>query len=407
MNQRDDAAGHLPSHRLSWLADFEPLIGRETVERIAALAEPLSGLQVQHINSTKHGGGVAEILRSLVPMLCGLGIRADWHMLAAPVEFYEITKHIHNMLQGESGALSDADWKLYEDVVHAHAHLVDRRADVVFVHDPQPLALAKGRNGDGQRWIWRCHLDLSDTNSAMWNALVPFVNRYDHVIFSLPEYAQPVEAPAAYIMPAIDPFTIKNRPMPEAQARACFERYGIPNDRPIVSQISRFDPWKDPMGVLEAARMAQREVDFTLVLLGNMASDDPEGARIYAELVKSQDEHAMVLDKGDDAELVNALQSWADVIMQKSTREGFGLTVTEAMWKARPVVAGRVGGIVHQITDGENGFLVESIEEAAARIVELLKRPDLARRLGQEARETVRQKFLITTLLEQELALLR
>ena len=241
----------------------------------------------------------------------------------------------------------------------------------------------------------------------MWNALVPFVNRYDHVIFSLPEYAQPVEAPAAYIMPAIDPFTIKNRPMPEAQARACFERYGIPNDRPIVSQISRFDPWKDPMGVLEAARMAQREVDFTLVLLGNMASDDPEGARIYAELVKSQDEHAMVLDKGDDAELVNALQSWADVIMQKSTREGFGLTVTEAMWKARPVVAGRVGGIVHQITDGENGFLVESIEEAAARIVELLKSPDLARRLGQEARETVRQKFLITTLLEQELALLR
>ncbi len=396
----------LRAHQMTWLSDFVPLVGLETVQRIAALAEPLAGLQVQHINSTKHGGGVAEILRSLIPMLGGLGIRADWHTLAAPVAFYEITKHIHNMLQGEAGTLKDEDWRYYEDIVLGNAHLVDRRADVIVVHDPQPLPLVNGR-GDGRRWLWRCHLDLSDTNEGVWNALTPFVNSYDHVIFSLADYAQPLDKPAAFVLPAIDPFTIKNRPIAEATAKACFERYGIPTDKPVVTQISRFDPWKDPIGVMEAARMAQREVDFTLVLLGNLADDDPEGQRIFAQLVEMQDEHALVLDKGDDVELVNALQSWADVVLQKSTREGFGLTVTEAMWKARPVVAGRVGGIVHQIADGENGFLVDSVPEAAARIVELLKDPSLARRLGNEARETVRRRFLITTLLERELELLR
>lgn len=390
---------------MAWLSDFVPLVGNETVERIAALAEPLGGLQVQHINSTKHGGGVAEILRSLIPMLGGLGISADWHTLSAPLAFYEITKHIHNTLQGEAGDLSDDDWRFYEKVVLDNNHLVDRRADVVVVHDPQPVALINGRD-EARRWLWRCHIDLSNTNTAVWNPIAAYVKDYDHVIFSLPEYAQPLDTPAAFITPAIDPFTLKNRPMPEDQARACFERYGIPSSRPIVTQISRFDPWKDPKGVLEAARIAQREVDFTIVLLGNMASDDPEGARIYADLVKSQDERTMVLDKGDDAELVNALQSCADVVVQKSTREGFGLTVTEAMWKARPVVAGRVGGIVRQITDGEDGFLVDGVEDTAARIVEVLKDPALARRLGQEARETVRRRFLITTLLEHELGLL-
>ncbi len=406
MAVEDRERGGLRSHQMAWLSDFVPLVGLETVERIAALAEPLAGLQVQHINSTKHGGGVAEILRSLIPMLGGLGIRADWHTLAAPTPFYEITKRMHNMLQGASGALQDADWRYYQDVVIGNAHLVDRRADVIVVHDPQPVALVSGR-GDGRRWLWRCHLDLSDTNGGVWDAIAPYVNAYDHVIFSLAEYAQPVETASAFVMPAIDPFTIKNRPMAESAAKACFEQYGIPTNRPIVTQISRFDPWKDPMGVMHAARIAQREVDFTLVLLGNLADDDPEGARMFSELVKLQDERAMVLDKGDDAKLVNALQSWADVVVQKSTREGFGLTVTEAMWKARPVVAGRVGGIVHQITDGENGFLVDSVEDTAARIVELLKDPELARRLGREARDTVRRRFLITTLLEQELELLR
>ena len=406
MALQEQETGGLRSHQMAWLSDFVPLVGLETIQRIAALAEPLAGLQVQHINSTKHGGGVAEILRSLIPMLGGLGIRADWHTLAAPVAFYEITKHIHNMLQGEAGALKDEDWRYYEDIVLGNAHLVDRRADVIVVHDPQPLPLVNGR-GDGRRWLWRCHLDLSDTNDGVWNALAPFVNSYDHVVFSLADYAQPIEKPAAFVLPAIDPFTIKNRPIPEAQAKACFERYGIPTNKPVVTQISRFDPWKDPIGVMEAARAAQREVDFTLVLLGNLADDDPEGKRMFGELVKMQDERAIVLDKGDDAELVNALQSCADVVVQKSTREGFGLTVTEAMWKARPVVAGRVGGIVHQITDGEDGFLVDSVNETAARIVELLKDPELARRLGNEARETVRRRFLITTLLERELELLR
>ncbi len=391
---------------MAWLADFVPLVGLETVERIAALAEPLAGLQVQHISSTKHGGGVAEILRSLIPLLGGLGIRADWHTLSAPPEFYEITKRIHNLLQGEAGQLEAAERQLYEETVDRNAELVDRRADAVVVHDPQPLPLVVRRRPDRQ-WLWRCHLDLSRTNSETWKSLVSYVNDYDKVIFSLPEYAQEVRGRTVFEFPAIDPFTTKNRPLSEAAAKAVFERYGIPTDRPIVAQISRFDPWKDPAGVLEAGRLARREVDFTLVLLGNMANDDPEGARIFAELVESRDERTRVMDDGDDAALVNALQSHGDVIVQKSTREGFGLTVTEAMWKARPVVAGRVGGIVHQISDGENGYLVDDVDGAAARIVELLRDRELARSLGEAARETVRERFLVTGLLERELKLLR
>jgi len=400
-----EAHGGSGAARSAWLADFEPLVGRETVERIVALAEPLSAFHVQHINATKHGGGVAEILRSLVPMLGSLGIRADWHTITAPMPFFEVTKQIHNMLQGKAGALTETDWLVFEEIVADNAGLVDQRADVVVIHDPQPVPLVKLRSPH-RRWLWRCHIDLSNTNHAVWDVLAPYVNLYDHAIFSLKEYAHTLEIPAAFVTPAIDPFTVKNRPLSVSRAKACFERYGIPTDRPIVTQISRFDPWKDPAGVMEAAHIAQREVDFTLVLLGNMADDDPEGARIFADLTAKRDARTMVLDAGDDVELVNALQSHADVVVQKSTREGFGLTVTEAMWKARPVVAGRVGGIVRQITDGEDGFLVDSIDETAARIVEILTDQVLARRLGQEARETVRRRFLMTTLLERELDLM-
>ena len=396
----------LRGHRYACLDDYVELIGEQAVERIARKVEPLAGLELQFINSTKQGGGVAEILRSLVPLMNGIGIRAHWTSIVGPPSFYDVTKKIHNMLQGQDGELSAEEKRLYEETVTANAPIIDLKSDVVVVHDPQPLPLIRYRHGQ-RRWIWRCHLDLSMPNLQMQDYLLPMVEGYDASIYTLPEYALPVKSPTHTIMPAIDPFTLKNRMQNEQDARARLKQYGIPDDRPIVTQISRYDPWKDPRGVIEACRIARPEVDFTLVLLGNFASDDPEGMRIYEQLLELQDERTLVLVDGDDQLLVNALQSQAAIVLQKSIREGFGLTVTEAMWKGRPVIAGRAGGIVRQIEDGVNGYLVSSIEETAARIVQILREPALGRRLGRNARRTVQENFLLTRLLEQYLDLLR
>ncbi len=395
----------LSGHRYTWLDDYLPLVGEETVERIAQKVETLAGLEVQFINSTKQGGGVAEILRSLVPLMNGVGIRAHWTSITGPPSFYDVTKTIHNLLQGLDGELSLDSRKQYESTVAANAAVIDLKSDVVVVHDPQPLPLIQHRNGH-RRWIWRCHLDLSTPNQTMLDYLLPMVGDYDDAIFTLRNYAMPAPVPTSFIMPAIDPFTLKNRPLRESEARSRLEQYGIPDDRPIVTQISRFDPWKDPSGLIEACRLARREADFTLVLLGNFASDDPEGMRIYEQLQAHQDEQTRILVDGDDPLLVNALQSLSDVIVQKSLREGFGLTVTEAMWKGRPVIGGRTAGIGAQIQDGVNGFLVSSIEETAARIVQVLRDPALGETLGSNARRSVRENFLLTRLLEQYLDLL-
>jgi trehalose synthase len=396
----------LRSYQSAWLADYVPLIGAPAVERIAAKAEPLGGLGVQQINSTKHGGGVAEILRSLTPMLSGLGIRTHWVSLAGSPAFFDVTKKIHNLLQGDAGDLTDDEWRLYLDTVAENAEIIDVREDVIVVHDPQVLPLVEYRNNHHRRWIWRCHLDLSNTNHALWGRLRPLVDQYDDVIFTLPEYDQPIKPRLHYIMPAIDPFTIKNRPVAQDEIDTVLAHYNIPRDLPIVAQVSRFDPWKDPVGVIQAARQARKQVGFTLVLLGNMATDDPEGRRIYETLVAEADDRTLIVPEGDDQLLVNAIQTTADAIVQKSLREGFGLTVTEAMWKGRPIVAGNVGGIRHQITDGENGLLVDTPGAAADAIVRVLTDPALAARLGAAARETVCDRFLFTRLLEDHLDLL-
>lgn len=395
----------LRGHRYAWLDDYVELIGEQNVERIARKVEHLSGLELQFINSTKQGGGVAEILRSLVPLMNGIGIRAHWTSIVGPPSFYDITKSIHNMLQGQDGSLSEEEKALFEETVEANAPIIDLKSDVVVVHDPQPLPLIRFRHGQ-RRWIWRCHIDLSLPNAAVRDYLLPMVEKYDASIYTLPEYVMPSKSPAHTIMPAIDPFTIKNRLQNQQDAWIRLKQYGIPDDRPIVTQISRYDPWKDPRGVIEACRIARRDVDFTLVLLGNFASDDPEGIRIYEQLLELQDERTIILVDGDDQLLVNALQSQSAVVLQKSIREGFGLTVTEAMWKGRPVIAGRAGGIVRQIEDGVNGFLVSSIEETSARLVQILRDPILGRRLGLNARRTVQENFLLTRLLEQYLDLL-
>lgn len=383
---------------------YEPLVGAETVDRILTKARNVSDLHVVNVNSTYYGGGVAELLSSMTILMNAAGVETGWRVIQGRPDFFSITKKIHNALQGADINLSELKMRTYEDVVYENAVRNHLDHDVVIVHDPQPLPLVEHFRHKGP-WIWRCHVDMTAPAPDVWSYLLPFIRQYDAVVLSLPEYAQNLSIPQLFFMPAIDPFSIKNRDLTDDEIDNRLQHYGIPTDLPLVVQISRFDPWKDPQGVIDAFKLARREVDCTLVLLGNVATDDPEGQAIFESILGSQEERIVILSCQDSA-LVNALQRRAAVVLQKSLREGFGLTVTEAMWKGAPVIGGNVGGIRHQIADGENGFLVSSPEQAAARIVEILKDPDLARRLGENARETVRQKFLMTRYMEQYLDLL-
>ncbi len=389
--------------RLVQLEDYEPLIGAAAVDRILAKARKLQDLHVVNVNSTYYGGGVAELLGSMTILMNQVGIRTGWRVIQGSPDFFSITKKMHNALQGGEINLTERKKQIFEEVVYENALRNHLEHDVVIIHDPQPLPLICHYRKRGP-WIWRCHVDLSTPHPGLWAYLTPFVERYDAVIFSIPEYAQQLSTPQLFFMPAIDPFSIKNQPLTEAEIQERLDHYHIPTDLPLVVQVSRFDHWKDPRGVIQAFCIARREVDCTLVLLGNVATDDPEGPEIYESLLESQEERIIILSVQDTA-LVNALQRRAAVVLQKSLREGFGLTVAEALWKGTPVIGGNVGGIRYQIQDGVNGFLVNSVEEAAARLVQLLKDPDLRRRLGEAGRETVRQKFLLSRNLEQYLDL--
>jgi trehalose synthase len=392
------------AYRLVRVEDYEPFVGAEAVGRILAKAAALRGFHVTNINSTYYGGGVAELLSSMTLLMNGLGIETGWRVLQGSPDFFGITKKMHNALQGMPIKFSPVKREIYENVVFENSVRNHLDHDLIIVHDPQPLPLIRHYQKKSP-WVWRCHIDLSGPDPGLWRYLVPFVERYDAVILSIPEYAQRLKTPQLFFMPAIDPFTTKNRRLRDDEMDERLAHYGIPTDLPIVAQVSRFDPWKDPKGVVEAFRIARREVDATLVLLGNFASDDPEGAEIYESLIGCRDERILILPHGDDTALVNTLQRRAAVVLQKSLREGFGLTVTEAMWKGTPVIGGRVGGIVHQIEDGVNGFLVSSVEAAAARLVQLLKDPALRERMGERARESVARRFLLTRYLEQYLDL--
>jgi len=382
---------------------YEDLIGAEALERIILKARRLHGLRVVNISSTFYGGGVAEILSSLTLLQRALGIRADWRLIQGSPDFFSITKKLHNALQGGEINLSEMKKEIYEGIIFHNALRMDVEADIVVVHDPQPLPLITHFRHTCP-WVWRCHVDLSRPDPDAWGYLREFVEEYDAVVVSLPEYAQEVHVPQLSFMPALDPFSIKNREMSDAEIDDRLRHYGIPEDLPIVAQISRFDRWKDPEGVIEAFRIARKDVDATLVLLGNVAMDDPEGQEVFESLLDCKEERILILTAEDSA-LVNALQRRAAVILQKSLREGFGLTVTEAMWKGTAVIGGECGGIRHQIEDGRNGFLVSTVEEAAKRIAQLVGDADLRRRLGTAARETVREKFLMSRLAEQYLDL--
>ncbi len=391
--------------KYSWhvnIEDYAPLIGDEALERILHKAHRLRDLRVLHLSSTFYGGGVAEMLSSTTLLARSLGIKADWRLIQGSPDFFNVTKKIHNALQGAEINLTDLKKEVYEEIVVQNALRMELDYDFVIVHDPQPLPLIMHHRRTCP-WIWRCHVDLSHPNPAVWEYLLPFINEYNAVVLSLPEYAQPIAPPQAFIMPAINPFSLKNGDLDEAAIEDRLEHYGIPADKPIVAQISRFDRWKDPEGVIQAFHQVEREVDARLVLLGNIATDDPEGQEVFEELLKHKD--GVIIRTAEDSALVNALQRRATVVLQKSLREGFGLTVTEAMWKGAAVIGGRCGGISHQIEDGTNGFLVSSVDEAAARIVQLLRDSALRERLGHEARETVRERFLMSRLIEQYLDL--
>ncbi|MGB3903396.1 MAG: glycosyltransferase [Anaerolineae bacterium] len=390
--------------KLVQIEDYEQFVGAETVERVREKAKPLKDLHVAHVNSTYYGGGVAELLSSLTLLMNSVGIKTEWRVIQGAPDFFSVTKKMHNALQGGQINLSELKREIYEGVVWENAVRNDLDHDRVIIHDPQPLPMISHYEKKGP-WIWRCHVDLTEPNRELWEYLAPFVEKYDAVILTLQEYRQELVTPQMFFMPAIDPFSIKNSQLSEEERQARLDYYDIPTDLPLVVQISRFDRWKDPEGVIEAFKLARGEIDATLVLLGNIATDDPEGEEVYQSLLGSQDERIIILARQDTA-LVNALQSRAAVVLQKSIREGFGLTVTEAMWKGTPVIGGNVGGIRYQIEDGVNGFLVSSVEEAAQRMVQLIADEGLRERIGQRAKETVRERFLMIRLLEQYVDLL-
>ena len=383
--------------------DYERYVGAACVERVLEKAEKLRGFHVAHVNSTYYGGGVAEMLSSLSLLMNSVGIQTGWRVLQGSPDYFSVTKKIHNALQSGDINLSDRKKELYEAVVYENAVRNHLDHNMVIIHDPQPLPMIEHYDKRGP-WIWRCHIDLSRPNRELWDYLKPFVEAYDGVILSIKEYKQELETPQMFFMPAIDPFSIKNKELSDEEVDERLKHYNIPTDLPLVVQVSRFDRWKDPEGVVQAFKLARREVDATLVLLGNVATDDPEGADVYESLLDSREERIIILSVEDTA-LVNALQRRAVVVLQKSIREGFGLTVAEAMWKGTAVIGGDAGGIRYQIDDGVNGFLVSSVEQAADRIVQLLKDDNLREEIGRKGRQTVERKFLLSRLLEQYLDL--
>jgi trehalose synthase len=397
---------------LRTLADYNRVVDDAEIHRIYAKASKFYERHVVHFNSTFQGGGVAEILYSLLPIMNDAGLYAEWRTLYGSPDFFMITKKFHNALQGDRINLSEVKKRLYRQASETFSVFNHLNHDCVIVHDPQPLPLISYYRKK-QPWIWRCHIDLSAPNGELWDFLKKFILRYDHVVVSHEKYRQSdLPVPQRVIAPAIDPLTPKNMPLGEEDVQKYLRKYGIPTDKPLVTQISRFDRHKDPEGVLRVFNKVRESVDCRLVLCGSMATDDPEGMKVFEQIERKAgrliDEKKVILLTVENNILVNALQRTSCVVVQKSLKEGFGLTVTEALWKGKPVVASNVGGIPLQIEDGASGFLLDPKDEDgfADRIVRVLQDPDLGRRLGAAGREAVRKNYLITRLLADWLDLL-
>jgi trehalose synthase len=395
------------------LVDYATIVSRGLMDEIRRLAEPLAGKRVVHVSATAFGGGVAEINYALVPLMKDAGLDVEWRIIAGGDEFFAVTKAIHNALQGDARGLTATQQEVFRRYQTLNAEELEDDYDFVIIHDPQPVGMVEHASNSSARWIWRCHIDLSEPNHEVLAFLLPWLARYDGAIFHIPQYVPRVAGlPPAYIWPpAIDPLTPKNMALSAEDAAYIVDQFGIDVERPLLTQVSRFDPWKDPLGVIDAYRGVKAErPDVQLALVGSMAHDDPEGWDYYNRTVTYADGDPDVyilsnLNNIGSVE-VNAFQVHSAAVIQKSIREGFGLTVTEALWKTRPMVASRVGGIVAQIQDGETGWLVDSAEQCGQACLEILADPAAARQRALRGKEFVRRNFLMPRLLRDWLVLM-
>lgn len=378
------------------IGEYIPIVGKAIIDDLKLLSEHLKGKIIQHINSTSVGGGVAEILTRMVPLLKELGVDARWDVIKGGEQFFQVTKKFHNALHGRLEEIEEKDFDIFMETSQKNTEEMDIYGDIVFVHDPQPIALVKKKLDS--KWIWRCHIDISSPNQRVWSFLKDFVIKYDAAVFSSPAFSQKLPIPQFLISPSIDPLSDKNKELPESLIDEVLNKYGISKDKPIITQISRFDKLKDPVGVIQAFLKVKMYNDCQLILAGGTAADDPEGLKVLEEVraraQADKDIHILLLPQ-DDIE-VNALQRASAIIVQKSIKEGFGLTVAEALWKAKPVVASHVGGIPLQIKHKYSGLLCHSIDGAAFAIKQLLNSPEYGRRLGENGREHIRNNFLLT-----------
>lgn len=378
------------------LQDYIPVVGESVINDLRLLASRLKGKVIQHINSAPVGGGVAEILNRMLPLLQELGVDARWDLIKGGEQFFEVTKKFHNALHGRPQEITKRDFEIFLETSQNNIAEVGIYGDIVFVHDPQPIALVEKRGNN--KWLWRCHVDVSSPDARVWDFLMKYIVRYDAAVFSAPSFSRKMPIRQFLIAPSIDPLSDKNKELPQKTIDEVLQKYEIPKDKPIITQISRFDRLKDPLGVIEAYKEVKKYAKCRLVLAGGGAADDPEGLAVYEEAREKakadKDVHILFLAHNDIE--VNALQRASAVIMQKSLKEGFGLTVAEALWKAKPVVASNVGGIPLQIKHKYSGLLCHSIKGAAFAVKQLLNSPVYAQKLGENGREQVRNNFLIT-----------
>lgn len=389
------------------LEQYEPIVGKGLIDELKLLGEKMGGRSVQHINSTAVGGGVAEILNNMVPLLRELGVNTRWDVIKGGEQFFNVTKKIHNALHGQDELITSEMWDVFWQTNEANSKEIACDSDITFIHDPQPIALINQKEARHNNWLWRCHVDISHANEAVWEVLKGCIVRYDASVFSAPTFSKPLPVRQFLIAPSIDPLSDKNKELPENVIEEVLTHYGIKTDKPIVTQISRFDYLKDPIGVIDAFKKVKRHVDCQLILAGGTATDDPESAAVLQKVMvhaeKDPDIHILLVPQNDIH--INALQRASTVIVQKSIREGFGLTISEALWKGKPVVASAVGGIPLQIKHGYHGHLCYSVDGAASSIRQFLQNPDYAAQLGKNGHEHVLQNFLLTRHLKEYLLL--
>ena len=390
------------------LEEYQPIVGKNIIDELEILGSHLAGRKVLNVNSTFSGGGVAEILTRMIPLLNQLGVDATWDVIHGDDAFFNVTKKFHNALHGRDESVTKDDLDIFMETSRRNNDSVALNADIYYIHDPQPIMLIERKKSLGGKWIWRCHVDVSHPDKEVWKFLRKYVVGYDATVFSAPEFSQQLPVRQYMISPSIDPLSDKNREITQSQIQAVLDKYGLDNGKPMVVQISRFDYLKDPLGVIQAFRMVRKGFDCQLVLAGGTADDDPESSRVLEEVMENAgndpDIKILAIPPGSDLE-INALQRAATVVFQKSLKEGFGLTISEALWKSKPVVATAVGGIPQQVRNKVTGLLCHSVDGAAYALKQLLSNPDYAAWLGKNGHEHVKQNFLITRHVKEYLLL--